>query len=222
MHGLASGTAACALAHGLPTLLAARVVAGAFGGPATALSYAIIADVFPPARRGRAMGAVMSAFSAASVLGVPAGLELARRGGWRTPFVAVGLLGAASALAAALALPPLRGHLAARRAGARGEPGLRALLARRLVRRSYAMSFVAMAGAFVLVPNLFAFLEYNLGYPRGRLGVLYLAGGAASFLAMRVVGRLIDRVGARATADAAGATRPRRPWRARRRCCRRR
>ena len=61
-----------------PSLVAARVVAGAFGGPATSLSLSIVADVVPPERRGRAMGAVMGAFSVASVLGVPAGLELAR------------------------------------------------------------------------------------------------------------------------------------------------
>jgi hypothetical protein len=34
------------------------------------------------------MGAVMGAFSLASVLGVPASLELARLGGWRFPFLA--------------------------------------------------------------------------------------------------------------------------------------
>jgi len=41
---------------------------------------------------------VMGAFSIASILGVPAGLELARRGGWRLPFIAVGVLGAAASI----------------------------------------------------------------------------------------------------------------------------
>src|SRR5262249_41767457 len=63
MFGLMLGTLAGGLAHDLPTLTLARVIAGAFGGPATSLSYAIIADVIPPARRGKAMGAVMGAFS---------------------------------------------------------------------------------------------------------------------------------------------------------------
>ena len=89
---LALATIAGAFARGLGSLLAARVVAGAFGGPATALALAIVADSVPVQKRGRALGVVMGAFSIASIFGVPAGLELARLGSWRTPFVAVGLL----------------------------------------------------------------------------------------------------------------------------------
>ncbi|MEY4579058.1 MAG: hypothetical protein RL701_3761, partial [Pseudomonadota bacterium] len=63
--GLVIGTACGGLANGLYSLMAARVVAGAFGGPAAALSLSIIADVVPPARRGRALGLVMGAFSLA-------------------------------------------------------------------------------------------------------------------------------------------------------------
>ncbi|WP_336145447.1 MFS transporter, partial [Klebsiella pneumoniae] len=93
-------------------LMLARVIAGAFGGPATSLSYSIVADVIPPERRGRAMGAVMGAFSVASILGVPAGLELARRGGWRLPFIAVALLGAILGAFASFVLPPMIAHVA--------------------------------------------------------------------------------------------------------------
>src|SRR5688500_2448470 len=78
--GLVIGTLLAAAAQGFVTLVLARVVAGAFGGPATALSLSILSDVVPAERRGKAMGAVMGAFAAASVLGVPAGLELAQRG----------------------------------------------------------------------------------------------------------------------------------------------
>src|SRR6185295_9427747 len=59
--GLVVGTLAGAFARGLASLMLARVVAGIFGGPATSLSYSIIADVIPASRRGRAMGAVMTA-----------------------------------------------------------------------------------------------------------------------------------------------------------------
>ena len=51
------------------------------------------------------MGSVMGAFSAASVLGVPAGLELSQLGGWRAPFIGVGALGVAVVVLAAVALP---------------------------------------------------------------------------------------------------------------------
>ncbi|HLM47807.1 MAG TPA: MFS transporter, partial [Myxococcaceae bacterium] len=70
MLGLVVSTAAGGLATGLTSLLVTRALAGLFGGPATSLSMSIIADVIPPERRGKAMGAVMGAFSVASVLGV--------------------------------------------------------------------------------------------------------------------------------------------------------
>ena len=112
MLGLVLGTLGGAFARGLGTLMLARIVAGAFGGPATSLAYSIVADVIPAERRGRAMGAVMGAFSIASILGVPAGLELAHRGGWRLPFIAVALLGAILGTYAFVVLPPMSGHRA--------------------------------------------------------------------------------------------------------------
>ena len=40
-------------------MIAVRMLAGAFGGPLSSLSVALIADWVPPAERGRAMGKVM-------------------------------------------------------------------------------------------------------------------------------------------------------------------
>ena len=53
-----------------------------------------------------------------------------------------------------------------------------------------------MAATFALVPNLAAFLQFNAGLPRDRLGFLYMAGGVLSFCIPRVVGRAVDRFGA--------------------------
>src|SRR6185295_14808959 len=66
-------------------------------------------------RRGKALGAVMGAFSVSAVLGVPAGLELARWGGWRLPFFSVAGLGLVLIPLAIAFLPPLTGHLVAGR-----------------------------------------------------------------------------------------------------------
>ena len=193
MLGLVLGTLAGAFATGLGTLMLARIVAGAFGGPATSLSYSIIADVIPAERRGRAMGAVMGAFSIASILGVPAGLELAQRGGWKLPFIAVALIGAVLGTYAHAVLPPMFGHLAL----ARKRPFGRDLL--ELLRTDTVLSLVTtslvMAASFVIVPNISPYLQYNLHYPRSRLGLLYFVGGAVSFAAMRGVGLLVDRFG---------------------------
>jgi predicted MFS family arabinose efflux permease len=198
LAGLVLGTVLGGLAWDFPSLIGARVIAGAFGGPATALSLAIVTDVIPIERRGRAMGAVMGSFSLASVLGVPLGLELARLGNWQTPFFAVAGLGAVvTALAVAL-MPPLTAHLTVRPTRT---VGLFQLLRKSTVRLTLSSTALAMAGNFAIIPNLSAYFQINLAYPRDRLGLLYLTGGTVSFLTLRLAGKLADRVGpARAAA----------------------
>ena len=195
MLGLVVGTAAGGFATGFPTLIAARLLAGAFGGPATSISLAIVADVVPPERRGKAVGTVMAAFSLASIFGVPAGLGLAEWLGWRAPFFGVALLGLLLTGAAVSLMPKLTGHLEAVNGAARA-PGGNTLPFDALTRATLLNTALVMVGVFAIVPNISTYLQKNLGYPRSRLDVLYLVGGTASFLANRGVGVLVDRFGA--------------------------
>ncbi|XXF76740.1 MFS transporter [Myxococcaceae bacterium GXIMD 01537] len=194
MLGLVLSTAAGGLATGLGTLLAARVAAGLFGGPATSLSLSIIADLIPAQRRGRALGAVMGAFSVASVVGVPLALKVSEYGGWRAPFFVVAALGLLVVGGAIFFLPPVRGHLA---------PGnqpvtpvtMRELFSRRDVQLSYTMSAVVMMAGFILIPNISAYIQQNVGYPRDSIWLLYFVGGIVSFITLRIAGPLVDRFG---------------------------
>jgi predicted MFS family arabinose efflux permease len=197
MLGLVLGTTAGGFATGLGTMILARCVAGAFGGPATALSIAIVADTVPAERRGKALGKVMGAFTVASVLGVPAGLELARLGGWRAPFFAVAGLGLLVGGAAIALMPPLRAHLALVR---RGAPRPVRLAANPAALLSLAATAASMASGFAIVPNIASWLQFNLGFPRERLGLMYMAGGAVAFFTLRLAGRMVDRFGAAPTA----------------------
>jgi predicted MFS family arabinose efflux permease len=194
MCGLVIGTAAGGFATGLRSLVLARVIAGAFGGPATSIALAIIADVIPVQRRGRAMGTVMSSFAVASVLGVPAGLELARIGGWQLPFFAVAALGSVLATSALFLMPPLTGHLTRASSSVPGANRLSFLTEPRVLLSLLAIAAV-MAGNFAMIPNLSAYIQRNLGYPRDGLGILYMVGGVVSFATMRIAGSWIDRVG---------------------------
>jgi predicted MFS family arabinose efflux permease len=204
MLGLVVGTAAGGLATGQWTMLLSRVIAGAFGGPATSLSIAVVADAVPAERRGRALGAVMGAFSVASVFGVPAWLFLARHGGWRVPFFAVAALGLIVGALAVLMLPPMRKHLAgAVRTGVPGpddsaplpEVAISEIVRRPEVPVALLTVFLVMAASFAIVPNLAAYLQANCGLPRQDLEYLYALGGLFSFVSMRGVGRLVDRWG---------------------------
>jgi len=197
--GLVIGTALGGVARGLFDLMAARIVAGIFGGPASSLSLSIIADVVPPQRRGRAMGVVMGAFSTASVLGIPAALELSRLGGFRVTFFAVAAMGLLVAGAAVLSMPRLTLHLqhvtSPQSADVRGRDAVASDSFRLTV---YAMfgTVTLMIAAFAVIPNLATYVQTNMHYPREKLSILYLAGGVGSLLSTRVIGPVVDRIGA--------------------------
>ncbi len=190
--GLVIGTALCGFAEDFTTLLVARSVAGAFGGPATSLCFAIIADTIPNHVRGKAMGTVMGAFSVASVFGVPAGLWMAEHFGWRAPFFTVAALGAAVLVVSIFLLPSLRGHLDRPRNALKD---IGALVAEPNVQLSYLMTAVVMSAGFVLIPSIASYLQFNLGVPEAHIKYAYLFGGMASFVATQVGGRLVDRLG---------------------------
>ncbi|MDB4966949.1 MAG: Arabinose efflux permease [Myxococcales bacterium] len=194
MFGLVLGTLAGGLAHDLRQLTMARIIAGFFGGPATSIAYAIIADVIPPGRRGKAMGAVMGAFSVAQVLGVPAALLVSQRFGWQMPFYAVSVAGGLVALLSVFLLPPMVMHLSE---AARLEPAtsFKELISRPTVIISYAMTATLMATGFLIIPNTPSYILANLHFPRAHYQYLLAVGGAASFVALRLMGRLVDRFG---------------------------
>lgn len=184
--GLGLATMTGALATGTASLVWARVAAGAFGGIAATLCFSIVADLVPDERRGRATAVVASGFSLSSIVGVPAGLELARRGGWRAPFLVVGVIALLLAVAARLLLPRLRAHLDTKEKAAPLPLDARMGL-------SFVAFGCAILGNFMLIPNIPAYLQFNMGFPRERMGLLYLGGGLASLATMRLSGVWTDR-----------------------------
>lgn len=193
--GLAFGTGAGAFAFDFHSLLWARVLAGLFGGPAAATSLAMISDVIPHQRRGKAFGTVMMAFSFASIFGVPAGLELARLGTWQTPFLVVAALGAIVALIVLFALPSMTDHLKHQDLVTPPWVLLKKLVVQPPVITSFVLTFGLMMSGFLIFPNFAPFFEMNLGFPRDQMGRLYLVGGLVSFAVMRICGVLVDRFG---------------------------
>lgn len=198
LTGLVVATAAGGFATGFVGLLVPRMAAGVFGGIAETLAYALIGDAIAPGRQGRAMGAIVSSFAVASVLGVPAGLELARLGGWRSPFFTLAALGAVVTVAAMSMLPPQRSHLLVQ-----SRP-FREVLRRPVVWLALTGTAIGYVAHYALVPNYSAYFQFNRGYPRDRLGLLYMIGGAVMFGTARLAGWLGDRHGA-APAVAFGA-----------------
>ncbi len=196
---------ACALAQSYPGLLAARAVAGAFGGVIAANIYTIVGDVVPECRRGRAFGAVMSAFSIASIAGVPISLYLALYFTWRAPYLFLAVLCIAILLTSWFAIPPVRAHLeAGREEGMLAQ--LRAVFGRPNHLRVFSFSALLIFSGFLLFPFIAPYLVANVGVSEGELPAVYLIAGLASLAAARWVGGLSDRVGRRRVFAAAAVS----------------
>lgn len=192
LFGLA--TLACALAPGYPTLIVARGLAGAFGGLLGALVQTMIGDAIPYSRRATATGFVSTAFSMATVAGVPLSLWLANHFGWRVPFIFIAALTLMLVVVGARVLPELRHHLD------EGKPAhlfsatfdvladpnhLRALL----------YSALLIFSGFTIIPYITVYAVGNVGISQYDIPVVYLAGGAATLFTARVIGRVADRHG---------------------------
>ncbi|MDU7361754.1 MAG: MFS transporter [Propionibacteriaceae bacterium] len=91
-----------ALSPTVSVFLGARVVAGAAAGVYSPLSSAVAAEVAGKGRRGRALALVLAGLAIGTVFGVPVGLALAQRWGWRAAIVLIVVVGGASLAGIAL------------------------------------------------------------------------------------------------------------------------
>jgi predicted MFS family arabinose efflux permease len=189
-------TLGCALAPSYGWLMAARVAAGLFGGILSAMTQTVIGDVIPFARRGRATGFVMTAFSLASVAGVPAGLLLANHGGWHSAFVALAVLCAGVGGLATYSLPRLDAHLAQAQ-GREVFHALQAVLKDANHRRALLLSGTMMFAGFTIIPYITIYNQANHVLLLSEIPYIYLCGGAVTLFTSRWIGVQTDRLGKR-------------------------
>lgn len=177
----------------LPSMIAARLLAGAFGGPMMGICNAYVADYIPPERRGRAMGQLMGVFAIGSVIGVPIGLELAHYFGWQAPFFAIGSLALLVLVLGLYKLPYYKPFVEAGQSIAQRVSAIGRMLRNRWVLTSYACMAIGMTSAHLIIPTIAPFVQMNMGYPREDLGILYMVAGGVSFFTMRYAGLLVDK-----------------------------
>lgn len=192
--GFTVGTLCCALSPTYEIIVAARFVAGAFGGVVGAVVLAIIGDVIPGMRRGAAMGMVMSSFSVASIVGVPLGLYLAASFSWHVPFFALAGVSAVVLVIAAAVTPPLRGHMEHR---TDEHPIARTWAV--LIHPDHQKAFLFMAvltcAGFCVFPYISTYMVANVGLTEKQLPWIYLCGGLCTLFSMNWIGRWSDRAG---------------------------
>lgn len=161
LAGVGLSTIGAAFATNFGSLLAARFAAGVFGAFGPASVMAAVGDLYPPQRRGMAMGWLNAGFGLAAVAGVPAVGIVDGRFGWRWAFAATGAVLLVLALLVQLAFPapkPPGGHSTLRQtyAAVLGVPKLGNILSANLLERS-----IFNAAVLYLPPYLM--LSYGLG-----------------------------------------------------------
>jgi DHA1 family inner membrane transport protein len=92
LAGVGASTVAAGFSTSFATLLVARFAAGVFGAFGPASVMAAVGDLFPPRRRGMAMGWLNAGFGLAAVAGVPLVGLVGGLWGWRWAFWLTGLV----------------------------------------------------------------------------------------------------------------------------------
>jgi predicted MFS family arabinose efflux permease len=190
----ALATLACGLAPTYEALMAARIAAGVFGGVLSALTQTIVGDVIPVARRGQAMGLVMSSFSITTVAGVPLGLFLAAHFSWHMPFFLIAGISVVLMILAWQTLPPLRDHLkAARKLSPLGN--MVDTVLNRDHQKALLFTFLMMFVGFVVIPYITLYTTSNGGLSTQQIPTIYLVGGVATLISARWIGQATDARG---------------------------
>jgi MFS family permease len=106
-----AATAACGLAVSYPQLVVARMTVGFGEAGGVPPSYALITDLFPPGKRGTALGLYNLGPPIGAALGIAFGASIAAAFDWRYAFITIGVVGLVTAAAVRLFVrEPVRGR----------------------------------------------------------------------------------------------------------------
>jgi MFS family permease len=192
--GFILGTLACGLAPSYELLLAARIFTGLFGGVLSSSMLSIVGDAIPFERRATAMSIVYMGFSAAAIIGVPAGSLIAAHSSWHIPFLIIAGMGVPIFFGILRFMPRMDGHVEeARKRNPLQQFWEILSSANRL--RGLSLMALLMIGHFSIIPYIPNYMVHNVGIKESYIGYIYLVGGLVSVVSMRLVGFLSDKVG---------------------------
>jgi len=184
------GNLVAALSPGIAVLFAARIVMAAASATVCLVATMLATELAGPDRRGRAIGLIFMGISGSMVLGVPAGMLISSLFGWRSVFVALGLL-ALLILAACQLLLPASGRRPGSVAGYRRHVGSLRLVSGQMV------SILMIGGHFVLFAYLAPYAVDAVGFDQDKLVPIFIAFGVAGVGGGYLGGWLTDVVAPR-------------------------
>ena len=143
------------------------------------------------------MGAVMSAFAAAYILGVPISLYLTNlfKFNWHVPFILIGSLGIIFVPLIIRFIPKMIDHINKQNKGGSIFKALIVVCKVPAQRSALVFSGLLMMGHFLIIPFINPYMEFNKGFSKDLTPMIYLVGGMASLVAAIFLGRFSDKVG---------------------------
>ena len=198
LFGLA--TLACGLSPSYAILLVARGLAGAFGGVMGAMVQTLVGDLIPFERRATASGIISTAFSLATVAGVPLSLWLANHFQWRAPFFFIAATTVLFIIIALRHLPQVRQHMVPATGSGqpkRSHPFSAMFEVLRDANHLHALLFTLLIlfSGFTVIPYITVYAVANVGISMHQVPYIYLIGGAATLFTSPRIGRWADRAG---------------------------
>lgn len=182
--------------HDYTSFLAVRVFAGMAGGILSGAAVSYIGDYFPYNRRGWATGWIMSGAAFGQIIGIPLGIVIAGRWGFRAPFNLFAVTMAATVLLMFFRLPqPDVARTKEKLTVGKAAADYMAMLRRPEVAWAAAAFFMMFLGVSLFVVYLPTWLERELGASPGQIAMMFLVGGIANVITGPQAGKLSDRIG---------------------------
>jgi len=178
------------------TFLIVRILAGMAGGMLSGAAVSYIGDYFPYERRGWATGWVMSGSAFGQIIGIPTGIVLAGRWGFKAPFYVFAITMAATIVLLFLRVPQPVGkqslkQLTIRRAA----KDYAEMLRRPEVAWAATAYFLMFLGVSIFIVYLPTWLERDLNISGNEIALMFLVGGIANVLTGPQAGKWSDRIG---------------------------
>ena len=191
------GFAAQALANGFGTFAIPNILSRIGGSPQHPVGNGLLAEQFPPERRGFAISAHIAGGNVGTVVVALIGVPLIAAVGWRGAAIAFGIPAIVIAIAILLFVRERGTDQAAARAGGSVRSAFRRILGDHDLRWLYLTSVLGGGGRGLGVVNLFALIYMTrvIGLPEATSGLLYGALIVFSVPMPLIAGWLSDRFG---------------------------
>ena len=178
------------------SFLLVRILAGAAGGILSGAAVSYIGDAFPYRRRGWATGWIMSGSAFGQIIGIPLGIFMAARWGFRSPFYMFAVTMAVTVFLVFFGVPQPDVKRPQHRLGVgKAARDYLDMLKRPEIAWASAAFFLMFLSVSVFIIYLPTWLERDLGASGDQIALMFLVGGIANVVTGPQAGKLSDRVG---------------------------